>query len=260
MPPRIITPLTLPLCCAADELTAPESFLHADRILPYYVCDYVEEGAIYVTEDGTDYTVTAGQMLFLDAGVHHWGKRRIERGTHWRYAHFYLIDAPSPGDMGGEEIALPKLIVPDDDTVDMMRRLSADFPVYGASQRCSGELMMLLSTLAKTAEKSLSDRIAEYLSSQRDSPFSAADLERRFYLSYRHLAHVFKADRGITMQQYHDEQKFAHAAALLRSTLLPVGEIAAICGFADPLYFSRRFHAHIGMAPLAYRRSVKGMM
>ncbi|MBQ7991042.1 MAG: helix-turn-helix transcriptional regulator [Oscillospiraceae bacterium] len=255
-----ISSLTLPICAAADELRAQEGFFHADRILPYYVCDYVEEGAIYVTEDDTDYAVTAGKMIFLEAGHRHFGKREIERGTHWFYVHFYLADACPEGYAGEEGFTLPKMISPDDETIGMIRSIAADFHVYGASARINGELLLMLSSLMRSSDKCLSDRIAKFLASERDRTFSADALEKRFYLSYRHLAHVFRADKGMTMQQYHDGQKFAHAAALLRSTLLTVSEIARICGFSDALYFSRRFHRYMGVSPSVYRKNVKGMM
>jgi len=33
-------------------------------------------------------------------------------------------------------------------------------------------------------------------------------------------------------------------------------EVAARCGFADPSHFARRFRRQLGVAPLAFRRSV----
>ena len=46
----------------------------------------------------------------------------------------------------------------------------------------------------------------------------------------------------------------ASPCGLLRSTLLPVGEGADRLGFADPLYFSKKFRAFAGLSPAAYRR------
>lgn len=76
------------------------------------------------------------------------------------------------------------------------------------------------------------------------------------FLSYQHLAAVFKAETGQTMQQYHTARKMQEACRLLKSSTLSIGDIAQAVGFADLLYFSRRFHAVIGMSPTQYRSHV----
>lgn len=65
-----------------------------------------------------------------------------------------------------------------------------------------GRNMKLLSLLREAAEygreekqpRRLSDRIAEFLSEHYQQPFSAAVLEKRFFLSYKRMAFVFKAE------------------------------------------------------------------
>ena len=52
---------------------------------------------------------------------------------------------------------------------------------------------------------------------------------------------------------YH--RKMLHAAQLLVSTNLSVGEIAARVAVNDPYYFSRLFKRHLGMSAKTYRRT-----
>jgi AraC-like DNA-binding protein len=47
-----------------------------------------------------------------------------------------------------------------------------------------------------------------------------------------------------------------HAANLLATTNLNMGEIADRCGFADQSYFARQFRTRIGLTPRAYRKTV----
>lgn len=47
------------------------------------------------------------------------------------------------------------------------------------------------------------------------------------------------------------------ACHLLRSTLMSVGETADAPGFADMLYFSKKFRAYTGISPNEYRRLVQ---
>ena len=48
------------------------------------------------------------------------------------------------------------------------------------------------------------------------------------------------------------------AARLLRFTDFPVSQIAYLCGYTDPLYFSRAFKRHQGQSPAHYRATVRG--
>ncbi|MGH2841459.1 MAG: helix-turn-helix domain-containing protein [Solirubrobacteraceae bacterium] len=45
---------------------------------------------------------------------------------------------------------------------------------------------------------------------------------------------------------------------MLRYTARTMGEIAFLTGFSDPLYFSRAFKRHQGVAPSTYRERVQG--
>lgn len=47
--------------------------------------------------------------------------------------------------------------------------------------------------------------------------------------------------------------RLERARTMLARSNLTVSQVASACGFADPLYFSRRFGAAHGIAPSAYR-------
>ena len=120
------------------------------------------------------------------------------------------------------------------------------------------ELLTEIAMYNEVAEKpvTLSDRIADFLNRNYTEPFSAKMLEREFFLSYKHMAAVFKKETGKTMQQYHTALRMNEACRLLKSTLLPIGEVSEKIGYQDMLYFSRCFRSFTGMSPTEYRRSV----
>lgn len=269
-----ISSARLPVMCGCDFLAASEPFFHADRTAEFNIMIYVTEGVIYVTEGDTDYCVGAGELLFLKSGVRHFGKREIPRGTKWFFAHFFSEDsglplfAPDSGQIPPytrteSSLKLPKYIRGLSGS-DIERDISAlveysrsedSFKQWYINQR----FFMLLSRLAlaeysRTEQPSLADRICGYLAEHRDEPFSADAVSREFYLSYKHLAAVFRHSKGMTMQQYHTSLRMNEACRLLRSTLMQVGEIAATLGYADMLYFSRCFHAQVGCSPSEYRK------
>lgn len=264
----------MPLVSACDHLAAAEPFYHVDRVADMNVLIYVTEGVIYVTEDGADFAVSAGELLILKSGVHHWGKTEIPRGTKWYYIHFTCGEESAERFGAGMEIppysavrcgiALPKYVsgLSGSRVEELLRSFTeyynGDDPLR--AWYINARLFELLSGIVlygqgTGAAETLSDRVCRYLLQHKCEPFSSQRLSAEFYLSYKRLAAVFRAEKGITMQQYHTTQRMNEACRLLRSTLMTMGEIAAAVGYSDVLYFSRCFSAQVGCCPTEYRRS-----
>lgn len=267
----ILSNTAMPAAAEFGLLAASEPFFHMDRLVDFNVMIYVTDGAIYVTEDGIDYEVNPGELLFLKSGIHHYGKREINRGTRWYYAHFYMENNdcthnPCPDKKNNtQEIVLPKKLtgLEDSRAAHMIERCNDDF--YSDNPRIlwsvNARLFDILTELAFTSRqesspKSLSDKICEYLTRHSCEPFSAKVLESEFYLSYKYMASVFKRERRLTMQQYHTRMRMNAACRLLQSTLMPIAEVAAAVGYNDALYFSRCFHAAVGVSPSMYRKNI----
>ncbi len=270
----LLSSSSMPVLCGCDFLAAAEPFFHADRIADFHVLIFVTEGTIYVTEDDTDYAVGAGELLFLRSGVHHYGKTQIPRGTKWYYVHFlcaqqehprfYPDSAPAPQyTMLANSLYLPKHITglsgseTEREISELIRYFHSDDPLkqWYLNQRLFSLISRIaLAEFALPQPQTLSDRICTYLTENICRPFSADMISKEFYLSYKHLAAVFKKEKGMTMQQYHTSLRMNEAKRLLRSTLLPVGEIASQLGYQDMLYFSRCFRSTNGYSPSEYRR------
>lgn len=272
----IITNTSLPTLCGCGLFAASESFTHADRVADFCVLIYVIDGCIYVTEGETDYEVKAGELLILKNGIHHFGKEKIQKGTQWIFIHFRI------NQINGSETPF----YPDTSPLgayDTMTENSLTLPKYlnSISSRTEKELkafieyahsddaykkwfinhrfFSLLSSLAISAHGfsknlTLSDRICRYLSDNLAVPFSSESIEKKFYLSYKYMAHLFKKEKGVTMQQYHNSLRMDEACRLLCSTLMSIGEVADKLGFSDVLYFSRCFHNYTGKSPSVYRK------
>lgn len=69
-----------------------------------------------------------------------------------------------------------------------------------------------------------------------------------------YLKKMFKKETGLTPLQYLTEKRLESAASTLSTCLgkRSVSEAARICGFADPLYFSRLFKKKYGTSPRDY--------
>ena len=271
----IIANNSLPQLCGCGLFAASESFIHTERVPDFCVLIYVIDGCIYVTEGDPDYEVNAGELLILKNGVHHFGKKKIQKGTKWIFLHFrisadcnaspFYPDASPLGayDATAESIlTLPKFL---DSVSARFEKELKTFIEYAQSDDAykkwfiNQRLFLLLSSLAVSTHGfsnnlTLSDRICRYLSDNIGVPFSSENIEKRFYLSYKYMAHLFKKEKGVTMQQYHNSIRMDEACRLLCSTLMSIGEIADKLGFSDVLYFSRCFRNYTGKSPSAYRK------
>lgn len=69
-----------------------------------------------------------------------------------------------------------------------------------------------------------------------------------------HLVRRFRTELGVTPMAYLWERRVATGVDLLTNTGLPVGEIAARCGFKSVYHFSRRVKQRTGSSPTALRR------
>ncbi len=81
-----------------------------------------------------------------------------------------------------------------------------------------------------------------------------ADLAEEFKLSESRLRVLFKQTAGIPLGSYIQNYRLNRAMALLRTTKLPIAEIAEEAGFGSPQAFSRIFKKELGHTPRAYRQ------
>lgn len=271
----IIANNSLPQLCGCGLFAASDSFIHTDRVPDFCVLIYVIDGCIYVTEGDTDYEVNAGELLILKNGVHHFGKKKIQKGTKWIFLHFRISSDcnaspfyPDASPLGAYDTTAESILTLPKFLHNVSARFEKElktFIEYAQSDDAykkwfiNQRLFLLLSSLAISTHGfsnnlTLSDRICRYLSDNIGVPFSSENIEKRFYLSYKYMSHLFKKEKGVTMQQYHNSVRMDEACRLLCSTLMSIGEIADKLGFSDVLYFSRCFRNYTGKSPSAYRK------
>ena len=266
----------MPVLDGCDLCAAAEPFYHVDRTADFNILIYVIEGSIYVTEDGTDFAVGEGELLFLKSGVHHFGRYEISKGTRWYFVHFFFREeenlpefVPSSSPIVQYEPVRYGAVLPKKLTglsgSRLEREIKALIDYFHSADKLKkwrinyrlGELLSEIALYGKAEEPppTLSEKICHYLNEHHNEPFCAKTLEKQFFLSYKHMAAVFRKEKGMTMQQYHNEVRMNSAQGLLKSTLMPVGEISRMLGFADMLYFSRCFRQFTGVSPTEYRKN-----
>lgn len=96
-----------------------------------------------------------------------------------------------------------------------------------------------------------------------DQTFSVENCIRQFPLNYDYIRKLFKKEVGVTPHEYLSNKRMELAHAIISGgmtntyTNYSISQIAEICGFAEPLYFSRVFKKHYGVSPSDYVKNLK---
>ncbi|MFA4943682.1 MAG: helix-turn-helix domain-containing protein [Lentisphaeria bacterium] len=85
-------------------------------------------------------------------------------------------------------------------------------------------------------------------------PLTVPELARLGRVSESTLTRIFRQAVGATPLEYLLQRRLRRAEELLRLPGQDVKTVAALCGFRDANYFTRRFRAATGLPPREYRR------
>jgi AraC-like DNA-binding protein len=83
---------------------------------------------------------------------------------------------------------------------------------------------------------------------------SIHDLAKNLKISAGHLGRVYSRTTGQTLEEYLIRQRLEMSKRLLLDPRLQVAEVAYLCGFCNPAYFSSVFKKHMNCTPRAYAR------
>lgn len=99
-------------------------------------------------------------------------------------------------------------------------------------------------------------RLAEYIEVSLDQALTLGQLAAVAGMSEYHVARMFRLSFGMPPYAWIAARRVDRARHLLKSTSLPLQQIAHACGFADDSHLSHRFRDAVGVAPSHYRRVV----
>ncbi|MBT3380351.1 MAG: helix-turn-helix transcriptional regulator [Lentisphaerae bacterium] len=98
----------------------------------------------------------------------------------------------------------------------------------------------------------------DLLQNHVDRLWSLDELARHVGAERSYLIRLFKAGTGLPPMAYLARCRAERAATLLLGTNRRIAEIAREVGWPDPVYFARRFKAHLGVSATAYRKRFAG--
>jgi AraC-like DNA-binding protein len=96
--------------------------------------------------------------------------------------------------------------------------------------------------------------ITRYIQEHMAEPVHLSALSHHLSLSPSRARHAVREIFDQSFSELVRSFKLQEAAHLLRTTALPIGEVAARVGFEDQSHFTRVFGRHLRQTPRAYRR------
>lgn len=211
---------------------------------------------------GETVTLEPGMLLLARPGMHEEYRWSREEQTQHGHIHFDIEPRPACDDWPQLRTSVAPSPIP----------ALLDYLVWLAGERSddwSAHAAPLMETLLRVfLTAPLPDRDAELHPAlaaaldhiraewlRRMRPLDLAEAARAACVSKEHLTRLFRERYGTGLVGALELVRLAYAEALLERTNLRVSEIAASCGFRDPLYFSKRFRVAYGLSPRAYRRT-----
>lgn len=187
-------------------------------------------------------------------------------GRHW-CIHFQMANHSK------QYVAIPLHLEPNAIPVDLAGRMAHITSLYAAPKNdkishtaASFALQELLLLLAckepqaynkspQTQAQLAVDQILQLIHSKLDQSLKVATMADQVQLSQNYLARHFRQRMGMTIPNYILEVRIKRAQLLLKTTNMPVKQIASQVGLPDAQHFNKQFRRLIGHSPTESRKS-----
>lgn len=100
-------------------------------------------------------------------------------------------------------------------------------------------------------------RIHDFIQANLHDPIDLQTLAGIAHVSRFHFARMFKETTGVSAMNYLETQRMQRAVELMQRGDLPLGQIAALTGYTDQSYFTKRFRLCRGLTPTAFLQQLR---
>lgn len=107
-------------------------------------------------------------------------------------------------------------------------------------------------------QESIVPKIKKMIDDELQNPALSLELLSRECAYHKnYISSVFKRDMHMTVRQYINTVRIQNACALMEKNVTCMKDISALCGFSDPLYFSKVFKRLVGVSPKEFLKGLQ---
>lgn len=246
----------LHVLCAGDFRYAPGYDLSRTSF-DSFLLEIILEGRVNIETEGEAFTAHAGQAVLIDCTRPH--RYYSTSGWHALWVHF---DGPAARGYFSLIQRQNGLVFATHRQHRIHDALQAIFDMFHLQQPLSEPMMALRLTQALTAmtepavradRTQLIDRAVSCINQRIGDEPAVSELARMVGLSEYHFIRVFRDIMGMTPRQYVIASRMNHARYLLKTTALPISEIAGMVGYVSESMFTAAFRRTQHLTPSQYR-------
>ena len=233
---------------------------HSTRVIDSYELILVTKGTIYMQQNGQEYTLSAGDYLWLSPNLFHGGTAPSKMPIEFYWLHF-IPDTQNGLEIPKEFANLPtssRLFHPST-VIHAARQILhySETPGY-PNEICNHLMYVLLAELliqgcGKTTPNRLVSEINEYVRSYSCQLLSVSMVAEHFGYNADYISRLLKKHLGCNLQQLIITERLNLAKFLLQTSSYSISQIANDLGYEDSNLFVKFFCHHMKITPSAYR-------
>lgn len=229
------------------------------KILSYYRMHYVTDGSGIIRLNGKEYKASQGDIFFIFPAVPH----SIESEENFKYVYISYLGVRANQIMDRLKITKNNFIFRSCSEIESFWKNALKFKSEALDLISESVLLYSFSVIAeKNSKNSNQTKIKEtenillikkYIEDNfSDSSLSSEKIANEFSYNKKYISAMFKKKFGISITAYVTTVRIQHACTLLEKDFFCIKEISFLCGYNDPLYFSKIFKSKIGISPSKY--------
>jgi AraC family transcriptional regulator len=250
--------ITLPIRADFGELVYPPGGTFGPRVQRTRQVFVVFHGDALVRLDNSEeIAVGPGEALLLMPGRLEYFRFATATKTALAWCHIEYADKDVPSEISEHLI---RSAFPTDHALNNLleagNHLKRDGTTFAERALGSAIISLLRDGLRARAANHLPvslQRALTFIERSYENDLTAGDIARAATLSGPSLRRLFRAQLGCSPMEALWRHRLQVAVSLLKSSGLPIAEIAYRCGFKSPYHFSRRFRSFTGESPRAFR-------
>ena len=252
------------------------NYSYGPMIRDHYLIHFIRRGSGMMTDMQNEYSIHENQCFLISPG--RMALHRATQDSPWEY---YWLGFSGPwGESVLSEMQLdaahPIADLRNSDALfALLDRMVGTIQLHSGYLTLTGLLFELMDVLrdsrgssegARSAatrcnlqEKNvqLVENIKIMVENSFGEKLNISEIARNLGYSRSYMTEVFHRETGLSISQYITESRLQRAELMMRDPSHSVQQIAYLCGYSDPLFFSRMFKKRFGVGPRSFRESWK---